>query len=200
VMHSTQAALDEIAYAHRAPRLKRLAWPHGGFDPVVYHLGLTLASTLEQPAQPSTIFLDHVLHALNSHIVCSYGGVTPSAPHFRGGLSSLQVRRATEFLAANLNGDIVLRQVAEACELSVSHFARAFAVTFRQPPHKWLTERRVEKAKDLMINSRASLADIAIQCGFADQSALIRSFKRLSGVTPGQWRQTTTRSRVGQFN
>ena len=189
VLYVTQDDLDEVAYAHRAPRLEQLVWPLGTFDPVVYHLGKSFLASLEQPHDASKIFLDHILHALNSHIVCSYSGVTISAPKFRGGLSSLQMRRATELLEAHLDGDIALQQVAEACELSVSHFARAFKQTFRTPPYRWLIERRVERARDLMTNSRLPLADIAARCGFADQSALNRSFKRIHGVTPGIWRR-----------
>ncbi|QHS53252.1 helix-turn-helix domain-containing protein [Edaphobacter sp. 12200R-103] len=189
VLYVTQAALDEVAYAHRAPRVPQLVWPQGGFDSVVHHLGQPLVSALERPLHASKIFLDHVLQALNSHFVCSYGGVRMSAPQFRGGLSSLQMRRATELLEAHLDGDIALQQVAEACELSVSHFSRAFKQTFRTPPYRWLIERRVDRARDLMTNSRLPLADIAIRCGFADQSALNRSFKRIHGVTPGIWRR-----------
>jgi AraC family transcriptional regulator len=196
VLYVTQAELDEVAYAHRAPRVEGLIRPLGAFDPVVYHLGKTFLSSLEQPHHASKIFLEHILHALNCHLVFSYGGVTISAPQFRGGLSSLQMRRATELLMAHLDGNIALQQVAEACELSVSHFARAFRQTFHKPPYKWLTERRVDRARDLMTNSRLPLADIAVQCGFADQSALNRSFKRIHGVSPGMWRRGTTRDRM----
>lgn len=189
VLYVTQAELDEVAYDHRVPRVEQLTWPLGKFDPVVYHLGKSFLASLEQPLHASKIFLDHLLHALNSHIVCSYSGVTLSAQQFRGGLSSLQMRRATELLEAHLDGSISLEQVAEACELSVSHFARAFKKTFRTPPYRWLIDRRVDRARHLMTNSRLTLADIAAQCGFADQSALNRSFKRIHGVTPGMWRR-----------
>ncbi|WP_158794779.1 helix-turn-helix domain-containing protein [Granulicella sp. L60] len=197
-VHVTQAALDEIAYAHRAPYADQLVWPYGTVDPVVHHLGQTLLSSLEHPLHTSKIFINHVLHALNCHFVYSYGGVRLSTPQLRGGLSSLQIRRATEFLEAHLDGNIVLQQVAEACELSVSHFARAFKQTFHKPPYKWLTERRVDRAKDLMTNTQLPLADIATQCGFADQSALNHFFKRTHGVTPGLWRRRTTRGRDNQ--
>jgi AraC-like DNA-binding protein len=194
VLYVTQAALDEIAYAHQAPRVEQLVWPHGAFDPVVYHVGQSLLSSLEQPHHTSKIFLDHVLHALNCHFVYSYGGMTKSTPKVRGGLSPWQMRRATELLDAHLNGNIALRQVAEACDLSLGHFARAFKKTFRRPPYTWLTERRVEKAKDFMMTSQLSLADIAARCGFADQSAFSRSFKRIQGVSPGMWRRGSTLS------
>jgi AraC family transcriptional regulator len=197
VLYVTQAALDKVAYAHGARRVEQLVWPLGHSDPVVYHLGKTLLSSLEQPQPTSKLVVDHVLHALHCHFVCSYGGVTILAPQFRGGLSTLQKRRATELLEANLDGKIALHQVAEACDLSVGHFSRAFRQTFRRPPYKWLTERRVDRARDLMTNSRLPLADIAIQAGFADQSALNRTFKRLHGVAPGIWRRTTTRGPIG---
>ncbi len=190
VLYTTQAALDEIAYAHRAPLVQQLVWPLGAFDSVVHHLAQPLLSSLERPLPASKIFLDHVLQALNSHLVCSYGGVRMSAPKFRGGLSLLQMRRATELLEAHLDGDIALRQVAEVCELSVSHFARAFKQTFNVPPYRWLIERRVDRARDLMTNSRLPLAGIAIRCGFADRSAFNRSLDRIHGLTPGIWRRT----------
>jgi AraC-like DNA-binding protein len=193
VVYTTQNVLDEVAYDHQAPRVEQLVWPHGVFDPVVHHLGQTLLPSLEHPHHASKIFLDHVLQALNCHLVCSYGGATVSSAQFRGGLSPWQMRRAGEFLEAHLDGNISLRQVAEACELSVSHFARAFKKTFRKPPHNWLTERRVDRARDLMMNSRLPLAGIATLCGFADQSALNRSFKRIHGVSPGIWRRRTNR-------
>ena len=104
----------------------------GSFDPVVHQLGQTLRYSLEHPHHTSKIFLDHVLRALNCHFVCSYGGVAISAPRSRGGLSPWQMRRATELLEAHLGGNIVLQQVAEACELSVSHFARAFKTNLSQ--------------------------------------------------------------------
>jgi len=193
VLHVTQSALDEIAYAHKTPRVDQLVWPLGHLDPVVYHLGQTLVASLDQPNHPSKVFLDHVLHALNCHFVCSYGGLRISPPRSRGGLSPLQMRRATEFLEAHLDGNINLDRVARECDLSVSHFARAFRQTFRSPPYRWLIERRVARAKDLIANSHLPLVEIAMQSGFSDQGALNRSFKRISGVTPGKWRGETTR-------
>jgi len=196
VLYVTQADLDEVACAYRVPQVERLVWPLGAFDAVVYHLGKTFLASLELPHHASKIFLDHVLHALKCHFVCSYGGVPISVPRFLGGLSPWQVRRATELLEAHLDGNIPLQKVAEACELSVSHFARAFKRTFHKPPYRWLIERRVDMARDLMKNPRLPLAEIAIKCGFADQSALNRSFKRIHGVTPGIWRRGRTHSQA----
>jgi AraC family transcriptional regulator len=200
VVYVTQDALDEVAYDHQVPRVEQLVWPYGTLDPIVHQLGQALLASLERPHHASKIFVDHVLQALNCHFVCAYGGGSISSTQFRGGLSPWQMRTASGFLEAHLDGNIGLQQVAEACELSVSHFARAFKETFRKPPHRWLTERRVDRARDLMMNSHLPLADIAIRSGFGDQSALNRSFKRIHGVSPGIWRRRTNRGSSRQRN
>jgi len=189
VLHLTQGALDEVAASHRMRRVERLSESFGQPDPIVHHLGQVLLTTLHQP-HANKLFVDHVLHALHCHFVCSYGGITPVARPAQGGLTAQQMRRATEFLDIHLDGDIDLQQVADVCGLSLSHFARAFRQTYDKPPYRWLIERRVDKARDLLMNSRLPLADIAVRCGFTDQSGLNRSFKRIYGVTPGMWRRT----------
>lgn len=196
IVHVTRGALEDIAYEHRSPRVERLNWPLGHPDTIVYHLAKTLSATLERPGHASKIFVDHVLHALNCHLVSSYGGVNTSSARFLGGLSRAQTRLSKDLLEANLDGNIALGRVAKACGLSTSHFTRAFKETFGKPPHRWLTERRLDRAKDLMANSRLPLVDIAARCGFADQSALNRSFRRVYGISPGQWRRKTTRDRI----
>jgi len=190
VVYVTQAALDEIAATHQVPRVERLSWPLGKPDPVVHHLGQLLLSTLHEPGHASKFFVDHVLHALYSHLVCSYGGVAPVERRTQGGLTAQQMRRAMEFLDSHLDGDVDLEQVATICGLSLSHFARAFRQTYGKPPYRWLIERRIDKAKVLLLNSRLPLADIALRCGFTDQSGLNRSFKRMYRVAPGVWRRT----------
>jgi len=192
VINVTRETLNEIAYAHHRPRVERLVWHQGAVDPVVGHLGQSLVAALNSPFDASKIFVDHVLQAVNCHLVWSYGNASKSAPVFRGGLSPCQMRRATELLDAHLDGNIAIQELADACGLSLGHFARAFAKTFGKPPHRWLTERRVDRAKDSIVNSRLPLAEIAARCGFADQSALSRSFKRIHGVSPGTWRRSTT--------
>jgi AraC family transcriptional regulator len=83
-----------------------------------------------------------------------------------------------------------LASVAAECDVSVSHFAHAFRRTFGRPPHRWLMERRIDAVKKLLLTSRRTLAEIAGECGFADQSALNRSFKRIQGQSPGEWRKS----------
>jgi transcriptional regulator GlxA family with amidase domain len=70
----------------------------------------------------------------------------------------------------NLSVQVPLGQVAEKCGLSVRHLARAFRQSTGVPPHRWLLDCRVKRAKELLPNSTLSLSDVALACGFGDQS------------------------------
>jgi AraC-like DNA-binding protein len=107
----------------------------------------------------------------------------------RGGLAPWQERRAKGLLDANLDGEIRLADVARACGLSFGYFAHAFKRSTGLAPHRWLLQRRVERAKDLLQRSDLPLAEIALTCGFADQSHLGRVFGRMVGTPPGAWRR-----------
>jgi len=160
-------------------------------DPVVNHLRLAIQPALARPEHACKVFLNHVALALHAYCAHAYGESRVTSPAIRGGLAPWQLRRAKEMLMAHLEGDISLSEVARACKLSVSHFARAFRRTTGQPPHRWLTSRRVERAKDLLRQSSEPMADIALRCGFADQASFIRAFKRVVGASPGGWRRVS---------
>ena len=107
----------------------------------------------------------------------------------RGGLAPWQERRAKEMLSAHLGKNVLLAELAAACRLSVSHFARAFRQTTGVTPHQWLIQCRVERAMELMRDCDRELSDIALVCGFADQSHFTRIFARAVGLPPGTWRR-----------
>jgi AraC family transcriptional regulator len=106
-----------------------------------------------------------------------------------GALARWQERRAKELLAANLKGGITLADLAKACELSVRHFTRAFRGSTGMSPRGWLLQLRIEKAKSLLTGSRRALVDVALECGFADQSHFTRTFQRSVGLSPGAWQR-----------
>jgi AraC family transcriptional regulator len=159
-------------------------------DATIRDLLLSMRPALAAPAeQTSTLFVDHVAHAVATHVAHRYGGLLLPPVANRGGLSPSQARRAKELLSANLSGGILLTDLATACNLSVRQFTRAFRQTTGMAPHRWLLQRRIEKAQDLLARSTRSLAHVAADCGFADQSHFTRVFTRAIGITPGQWRR-----------
>jgi len=185
-----RGALNAIADDAEAPRIGDLNHNPVSFDDdTVEGLGRAILPGLSRPEQASQLFVDHVLLAVGVHIAQTYGGMRPLLRPVRGGLAPWQMRRAQDILSANLDGSVLLEEVARECRLSVSHFSRAFRRTLGVAPHSWLIARRVELAKEKLPDSRLSLLDVALACGFADQSHLTRVFTRMVGVSPGAWRR-----------
>jgi AraC family transcriptional regulator len=183
-------ALEEFAYDNHTVAVNTLTWPHCEMDATLKHLGIAVLSTLQRGNPLSKIFLDSIGQTILAHATAVYGGVRASFGLMPGHLAPWQARRAKEFLSANLHGDVPLASVAAECNLSASHFAHAFRRTFGRPPHRWLMERPIDAVKNLLLTTRLPLVEVASQCGFADQSALNRTFKRIAGQSPGQWRRS----------
>ena len=124
------------------------------------------------------------------------GNNTPPLDAVRGGLAPWQMRRLSAYIDANLHAHLPCETLARLARLSASHFARTFKLTFGHAPHGYLMRRRMERAKGLMLKSNAPLAQIASDCGFADQAHFSRSFLQFTGESPGSWR----RLRVSEAN
>ena len=100
-------------------------------------------------------------------------------------------RAVVEYLEEHLDATPSLDQMAAVARLSVYHFAREFKAATGLPPHQYVIARRVERARELLQGGgELSLAEVAADVGFADQSQLSRHFKRLVGVTPGRFRMS----------
>jgi len=107
----------------------------------------------------------------------------------RGGLSPWQIRKVANHIEAHLDSPIRNEDLATIVRLNASHFGRAFRNSFGEPPHEYVIRRRVELAQGLMLSTDASLSDIALDCGLADQSHLTRLFRRIVGESPRAWRR-----------
>ncbi|WP_340115579.1 AraC family transcriptional regulator [Pelagibius sp. 7325] len=107
----------------------------------------------------------------------------------RGGLAPWQIKQLHAYIAENLPLPIALEDLAAICRLSVSHFSRAFKASFGESPHSYIMLRRIEEAKRLMLVSDEPLSQVALACGFADQSHFCRSFRRAEGASPNLWRR-----------
>ena len=157
-------------------------------DPVVHHLRPCLQTARSRPSEMCSSCLDHLETALQAYLR-THNVLPVSPPVARGGLAPWQLRRATELMRSSLEEGVPMADLARACNLSPGHFTRAFKQTTGHPPHRWLMERRIEKAKQLLTDTTLSLAEIAIACGFADQSHFTRVFSRTTHTSPGAWRR-----------
>jgi AraC family transcriptional regulator len=100
-----------------------------------------------------------------------------------------RLRAVVEYVEEHLGAGPTLEQMAAVARLSAYHFARQFKAATGLPPHQYVITRRVERAKELLQAGTAlSLAEVAAHVGFSDQSHFSQHFKRIVGVTPGQFR------------
>ena len=189
-LNISQSALDALAYERGLRRAGGLRAPSLGYpDPVMHGLAQTLVAAMEQPGDGTSLFVDYIALAFHAHVLRTYGSVPVGPVSRRGGLTAWQLRRACEFIEANLDGDPSIADVAAECGLSSSYFAKAFKQATGAPPHAWLSMRRIAHAKRLLNDTSLALAEIALACGFVDQSHLTRTFAKVEGYSPGRWRR-----------
>lgn len=184
------ATLDQLAYDRGLRRDGALRTTSVGIqDPVMQGLARSILPALQEPGTGTALFFDSVALAFHAHVMHAYGGVLGSGSSVRVGLAPWQLRRAYAFIEAHLDGDPSISDLAQECRLSASHFARAFRQAVGMPPHRWLMKRRIERAKELLLEGDLELAQIALACGFVDQSHLTRIFSQHEGHSPGRWRR-----------
>jgi AraC family transcriptional regulator len=119
---------------------------------------------------------------------------TPAAMPSAGGLAPWQVAKVKLYVEAHLSDDITCPELATLVRLSPSHFSRAFKVSFGCSPHAYVVAQRLDQAKALMLSTEAPLCEVALVCGFADQSHFSTKFHRAVGRTPSAWRRLNTSS------
>ena len=113
------------------------------------------------------------------------GAVMP----LRGGLPALKQRRVAEFIEEHLAEEISLATLAVLVNLSLCHFARAFKQSFGAPPHHYHMARRMDRARSLLQRSALSVTEIGMQIGFRETSSFTRAFRKLTGLTPTEYRR-----------
>jgi AraC-like DNA-binding protein len=110
----------------------------------------------------------------------------------RGGLAPYVLRRIERHLRDHLPGAVGLASLATISGLSVSHFAREFKRSLGIAPCQFIQQCRLRLAADVIVKTAQPLADIALEMGFADQSHFSRSFTRVFGTTPREFRRNYT--------
>lgn len=178
---------DAVADTSRS-RIDGLNCATGHADPVLAHLVHALLPSLERPREACKLFVDQLGATISTHLLRQYSGIRLPR-NTKSPLSKSHEDRAKAMLRSNIDGDISIGDIAQACGLSRSHFTRSFKETTGLTPYRWLLDQRVAKARELLSRPQISLAEIAALCGFADQSHLTRLFTKVVGTSPGKWRR-----------
>jgi AraC family transcriptional regulator len=161
-------------------------------DLVVAQMTKNILTPVELGEPLDRLALDQIAMVLGAHALQAHCGAPKFATGPKRGLEAWQKLRTEEMLRSHLEGNITVNELAGACSLSESHFARCFRTSFGTSVHQRLIQLRIERAKDLLSRTGKSLVEVALLSGFCDQAAFTRSFSRMEHITPSHWRRANS--------
>jgi len=186
----SSAFLEELpaGNGYRGMDWLRDAPAYGNHDQTLLHLASALLPAFAQPAQANRLFVDQVFLAAGIHLISKHRSQQP-LESLRGGLTPWQEKAAKEFLVASIQSNVSLADIAQLCGLSPPQFSRLFKRSTGTTPYRWFIEQRLAQSKSLLESTSDELSEIALACGFADQSHFTRTFSRFVGHSPAVWRR-----------
>ena len=159
-------------------------------DPVISRLGALGRRELSDGGVGGRLYLEGLATLLTVHLLRGFGSSRPALPQYRGGLAPRQMRRVLDYIDAHLTDELGLVELSTIAGLSPNHFGEAFKTSVGKSPHRFVMEKRVQHAMDLLRHEKRSIAEIAHAAGFSSQNRLTENFRRVTGLTPGQFRRS----------
>jgi AraC family transcriptional regulator len=126
---------------------------------------------------------------LTIHLLKRYSASGQTIRYTSSQLPKHILRRAIEFINDSLDRNITLAEIGSKVEMSPFHFARLFKQSTGLAPHRYVLERRIDRAKTLLLDTSLPLAEIAYRLGFASQSHFTALFRRFTSTTPRAYRK-----------
>lgn len=161
-------------------------------DPVLCNVMDLLMQELREDGAGGRLYAESLGTAASVRLFRRYSdNAARHAMRMRGGLATHYLKRVVDYIEANLASDISLPDLAKIVNLSTHHFGQAFKRSIGFAPHRYLIERRVHRAKELLIGTDGTIAEIAIRVGFSSHSHLTVNFRKVTGTTPSRFREET---------
>jgi AraC family transcriptional regulator len=165
--------------------LPRLGTP----DPLLEQLALAALQAV-RGGEPG-LYADSLARSMAVQLLRGHASrlARPSA-ELRAAPVSGGLQRLRDHIEAHLDAPLTVPELAQAAGLPEHAFARSFRRAFGCAPHRYVLERRLERAKALLLRTDAPIVEIALQCGFSSQSHLAATFRQAAGVTPRDYRRS----------
>jgi AraC-like DNA-binding protein len=154
------------------------------YDNVLFHLIHSMHTALEDPCT-SQLGRETLLIQTLTHLIRWHADVRPALDRLPR--EQILMRQVRDFLTDHFDENVSLQTLADQVSLNRSYLVRAFRKLYGLPPHAYQNQVRIEHAKKLLL-AGLPIAEVALDAGFVDQSHLTRHFKRIVGVSPGQYR------------
>lgn len=183
--------VEEVVDGLGLPPGSGLRFELGVCDMVVEQLGFALARELEERSEGNPLLAGGIATAMAARLFRRQHRGRPGRRH--GPETVRQIRRAVDYLHANLGDSPRLDDLAAEAGLSPHHFARQFKDVVGEAPHQYLSRLRLEKARDLLGASEMPLVEVALECGFSSQARFSTVFSQATGTTPREFRRQARR-------
>jgi AraC family transcriptional regulator len=158
-------------------------------DDRLTHLLFALDAERARGYSTGKLFVDCIESALANILLTSFNTFAPRSIPGRGGMAPHVLRRVIEFMHANMDKPIGLKDLADCAGLSLSHFSFQFRASTNQSPHQYMIQLRVERSKELLTDSRLSVLDVGLEVGFRNQQHFATVFRNSVGVPPSVYRR-----------
>lgn len=161
-------------------------------DPLLTEIACVVASELQTETSAGSLLVESLASSIAARLLQKHASTssTRSYPLLKTeGLDRRRLLRVLDYIEANLEGDLSVDRMASIACLSRYHFSRAFRLAVGQPPHRYVSVRRLHHAKALLTRGDRPLVDIALSLGFSGQANFTRAFTQATGLAPGQYRQ-----------
>jgi AraC family transcriptional regulator len=160
-------------------------------DPVIEQLLLALDGEVRDGNLYGQIYTESLTAGILARLLRSQKNGEPRAIAVRSGatLSSRTRELLLSYIEENLHRPLRLRELSDVVELNLMNLLKRFKVAVGDPPHRYILKRRLERAKRLLRHSTLPISEIALRCGFSEQSSFTRAFRRVVRVTPAAFRR-----------
>jgi AraC-like DNA-binding protein len=164
-------------------------------DPFIRELGNAIRSEFHVLQLPGSIYLESLASVIAIHLATTYGRSSTES-RARIGLPPHKLNCVLSFIKEHIADAVPVDALASTVHMSPCHFARMFKQAVGQPPHVYITGKRMERAKDLLRNTDLPLVDVAASAGFQTQAHFTGVFRKHAGVTPRIFRLNSRAGRL----
>ncbi|RUR72811.1 AraC family transcriptional regulator [Chlorogloeopsis fritschii PCC 9212] len=161
-----------------------------GVDPLIYHMGLELKRELECAELDSHLYAESMATALATHLVRRYATRNRAIKNYFGGLPAYKLKTAIAYIHEHLDQPLSLAEIAALVNMSPHYFASLFKQSTGVAPYQYVTQCRIERAKQLLTQSEFTIVEVCHQVGFQSQSHFTKVFRDYTKVTPKAYRNS----------
>lgn len=160
-------------------------------DRVINSIALSILSEMMAETSVGAMYVETASLMLAAHIIRAYSEheasklSAPSSPE----LGQVRIQHVLEFISTHLTDKITLAELAKVAGLSMFHFAHLFTHAVGVSPHRYVSRLRLENAMKEIAVGKLSLSQVALNAGFSSQASFTRTFSRVTGVSPGEYRR-----------